>query len=329
MNFNLYSYLFLICFLSLALNISCQKSNKFPELSPQLSDSVRVSEKSKLKYAGYYSAYLIATSKDTSIHADKDLQNEDYPWKVNLDKEKVNSFLDYLSHRLWAKKIYKSSFGEFSPIGAAYLPLDENKVMAKLLTCKLVKYNLTNTKGEKIIIDETDVSINGNLGSISFGLAKWDLQNQKIKGEVTLEITIPYKIDNIALKPADRSKTSKFGATKVDILEFENNVLHYSVQDYKDYELSILCDSCFTSKNYRELPQYVYSKFRMKPGLTYKQFIADSVYFELGKKLKKDPARVNVVYFESCDPKLINLYGYRRSDVLKKLITVPIDVEIN
>lgn len=308
--------------------ISCKHKDQFPALSNQLSDSIYVWEQSKLKYAREYDSYLRASSKDLSIHTEKSLQYENYPWKVNLNKEKVDSFLDYTERNLRVEKNYKSSFGELPSIGVSYYPLEENYVIADLLTCKLAKYNLNTSKGEKIKIDETDVSINKNMGSINFTLAKWDLQGQQIKGEVTLAITVPYHIYHVELKPGDRSKTFDFGSTKITVLEMENNVLHYQLQDDQLYHTDILLDSCMSSRNRISFPEYFYKKLRAKPNLSYQQFLADSVYFELGKKWKKDPKKVRVVYFQSCDPGRINVYGYQRTEVIKKEITVLIDAKI-
>ncbi|TDO23884.1 hypothetical protein [Pedobacter duraquae] len=312
--------------------IACKptkETEKLSVLSNQLNDSVYVWEKSKLRYADQYHSYLLATSKDTSIHTTKALENTYYPWKVNLDKESAASFLLYLEKNLAAEKDYKSAFGELPSIGAEYIPSERNFIMADLLTCKLSKYNLTNSKGQKITIDEEDVSINKNVGAINFTLAKWDLQGQKIKGEVTLDITLPYHIYNINLKPVDGAKTFDFGTTKINVLRFENNVLHYAVEDDLGYSTDILVDSCMSSKNRISFPRYFYNKLIARPNLSYKQFINDSTYFELGKKWKKDSKRVRVVYFESCDPGIIYLYGYQRTEVLKKSITIPIDAIVN
>lgn len=309
-------------------HISCKESGGLPELSPQLNDSIYVWEQSKLKYAKEYNTYLTVTSKDTSIHIEKTIQNTYYPWKANLDKKQADSFLTYLKKNLKADKNYKSAFGELPTINADYTALEKNYIMASLLSCKLAGYSLTNSKGQKINIDENQVGINVNIGSLGFSLAKWDLHGQNIKGEVTLEITLPYNLYRAEIKPTDKFRTLDLGRTKISILEKENNILHYLVDDDKNYSTDVLIDSCMSSSHRFSLPEYFYYKLRKKPNLTYTQFIADSVYFELGRRKKEDPKRVRIVYFESCDPGIINIYGYQRTELLKKLITIPLDTKI-
>lgn len=313
----------------LSLIISCQKKEQFPELSNISSDSIYNLEKSELKYINAYAAYLRTTTKDAAIHVEKVKEHEYYPWKVNLNKQKVDSFLVHLENTLTPEKIYKSGFGEFSPIKSEYVPYEANYVMADLLLCKLGSYKLINSDGEKVTIDDNDVSINKNTGSISFGLAKWDLQGQKIKGEVTLEISIPHTVFNIAVKPEDKGKTLDFGSTRITILEMENNVLHYTVEDDENYFTDKLIDMCMTSTFPMTFPEYFYAKLRQRPNLPYKDFIAEADYFELGKQLKDDTKNVHVLYFDSCDPATLYLYGYKKTDVSKRDITIPIDVEIH
>jgi len=308
--------------------ISCKHKDEFPALSNQLSDSIYVWEQSKLKYAQEYDSYLRATSKDVSIHTEKSLQFENYPWKVTLNKEKVDSFLAYVGKNLTVEKDHKSAFGELPNIDVDYPSLAENYVIADLLDCKLAKYNLSNSKGEKITIDDSDVSISKNMGSITFTLAKWDLQGQHISGNVTLAITAPYDIYHLELQPGDKSKTFDFGPTKITVLEMENNILHYQVQDHKLYATNVMLDSCMSSRNRISFPEYFYKKIRAKPNLSYQQFLADSVYFELGRKWKNDPKRINIVYFQSCDPGRINIYGYQHAEIIQKEITLPIDAKI-
>lgn len=146
---------------------------------------------------------------------------------------------------------------------------------------------------------------------------------------MTLEITIPYNIHKIELKPGDKLKKFDFGTTKITVLEIENNVVHYTVDDDQAYSTDILIDSCMSSSHRLSFPEYYYNKLRAKPILSYKQFVAETSYFELGKHWKKDPKRVRVVYFESCNPGTVYIYGYKRTEVSKKLITIPIDAEIN
>lgn len=308
--------------------ISCKESGKSPALSSKLNDSIYVWEKSELKYAKEYNTYLTATTKDVSIHTEKTLQNTYYPWKANLNKLQADSFLTYLEKNLKPEKDYKSAFGELPSINAEYIALEKNFIMASLLSCKLAEYNLTNSQGQKIIIDQNDVSINVNIGRISFTLAKWDLQGQHIKGEAILELAIPYNIYKTEIKATDRFKTIGFGPTKITILEKENNILHYSVEDDKNYYTNTLIDSCMSSAHKLSFPEYFYHKLREKPNLSYTQFVADSAYFELGKKWKEDPKRVRIAYFESCDPGTVYIYGYQRTELLKRLIKIPIDANI-
>lgn len=322
-NYLYYSFLALIL-----LSASCKNKNELPPLGQRLADSIYVYENSGLPSSNGYKAYLRATSTDSTIHTEKEVTNTYYPWKVNLNKGMVDSFLVDLEKNLKVEKNYKSASGEFSSIGADFIADDKNNVMSTLLTCKLAAYDLKNSKGEKIIIDVPEVSINKNLGRLDIGLAKWDLNNQHIKGEVTLEITIPYKIEHIEVKPGDRNKSFPFGGTKIDILEFQHNAMHYRLGDSENYEVSVLIDNCMGSTSTIRFPQYFYEKLRMKPNLSYKEFIADSVYFELGTKLKKQPFNTTIIYRDSCDPDLIYLYGFRKSDLLTRRIKVPIDTYI-
>jgi len=325
---NLHQRVFFVIMACVMIQLSCKQTEKASGLAHLLNDSIYAWEKSKSSYAGQYNSYLTATTRDTSIHTKKSLQHTYYPWKANLSKAQADSFLLYLERNLSTDRDYKSSFGELPSIGTAYTPSEVNYNMADLLSCRLVNYDLTNNKAEKIMIEEDEVSINRNLGAISFSLPKWDLQGQKIRGKVTLEISIPYHIHKIELKPGDRTKTFDFGATKINVLEIENNVLHYSIQDDQDYQTQVLIDSCMSSTHHLSFPSYFYDKVRAKPNLSYPQFVADSTYFELNRKWKKDTRRVHITYFESCDPETIYLYGYRRDEVSKKLITITIDAEI-
>lgn len=317
----------LLVFITFIL-FSCQKTAKYPALSNQLADSISKLDNSDIKYAGKYAVYENVTTKDATIQVDKALGNTYYPWKVNLNKQMVDSFLTHLEKNLKVDSVYKSSAGEFPSIEAEFVEAHENYVMSDLLKCKLVAYNLTNDRGEKIVIDQTDVGINKNAGAISFNPAIWDLQNQKLKGDVTLEISIPYHIDEIEVKPGDQHKTFPFSATKIEIIELQDNVLHYKVQDEKDYITEPLVDNCNGTKSILSFPEYFYDKLRMKPNLSFKEFVADSVYFELNKLWKKEARNIHVIYFYECNPDLVYLFGYKKTDIATKRITIPINVKI-
>ena len=320
--------LFYVILLITSISFSCQKSSKYPALSNQLADSISKFGNSDVKYAGKYAVYENVTSQDATIQVDKEYTNTYYPWKVNLNKQMVDAFLSHLEKNLKVDSVYKSSAGEFPDIEAEFVEAHQNYVMTDLLKCKLVAYNLTNDRGEKIIIDETDVSINKNAGAISFNPAIWDLQNQRLKGSVTLEISIPYHIDKIELKPGDQHKTFPFSDTKIEIIELQNNVLHYKVQNEKDYVTEPLVDNCNGTKSILSFPEYFYDKLRMKPNLSFKEFVADSAYFELNKLWKKEVKNIHVIYFYQCNPDLIYLFGYKKSEIATKRITIPIDVKI-
>ena len=327
-------YALFATFIFASVFLSC-KNNSYADLLPRTTDSIYAWEKSKLEKAPQYEYYLIATSKDTSLHTEQsaqaaiDISKTYYPWKVKLSKQVTDAFLATLAKDLKADKDFKSSFGELPDISAAYTPIAENTAMAELMTCRLTKYNLTNSKGEKLSFDNDFVGIANNMGHISLNIAKWDLQGQKIKGEVTLELTIPYQIYGIEVKQGDRSKTFNFGSTKITILERENNAFHYSVLDDAAYQTKIWNESCMGENYHTAYPQHLYDKFRAKPDVSYQQFVGDLQYFELNRKPKPDTKKVRVVYFHSCAPETIYLFGYKRTAVSKRLITVPIDVLVN
>lgn len=79
--------------------------------SDQRSDSLEKFYDSDLKYANGYYSYAKTTSKDTTIHLEKEVTNAYYPWKVNLNKQMVDSFLVDLQKNLKADSVYKSAFG--------------------------------------------------------------------------------------------------------------------------------------------------------------------------------------------------------------------------
>ncbi len=319
----------LIVLIFLSLATSCSVTPGYPELNQFSSDSIYRINKSEIKYSNGYASYLRLTTKDPGIHVGKELQYDYYPWKEQIGKLKADSFLAHLEKTLKPQKNYKSAFGELPYIESTYTPIMANNVMAELLMCKVVQCDLRNSSGDSITLDENEVSINKNLGVISFGLAKWDLQGQSIKGNVTLELSLPYEILKVEITAKDKGKTLTFGHTEISILEVENNVLHYSVKNDDKYSVSPALDSCMSSSYQFKFPGYFYDKLRMKPNLTYKEFIADSVYFELGHKLRDDVKIVRTVYFSECDPAKIYLYGFKKSEVLTKRIKIPIDAKVN
>ncbi|MEO5911740.1 MAG: hypothetical protein ABIP95_12685 [Pelobium sp.] len=330
MNKKLLNSLILVVVITLCLTFACSSNNaptaKFKTLIQLSVDSVNKADTIKRKYASHYDTYLKVTTNDSLANVEKIWEYTRYPYKMNLTKEKVIPFVDHILKTIETEKDYKSAFGELSNIGFKYEADFTNYAMADLLTCKVVAYDLKNTKGKKIKLDDDEVSISKNDGSVIFSLAKWDLQGQHIKGNVTLEISVPYHIVNVDVHLNDKNKTLVFGDTKIDIIEMQNNALHYEVKDDEKYNVDYIIDSCGvgSTANLR-VPSYFYQKLRNKPNLGYNEFLKDSVYFELGKKWKEDKNRVKILYFYSRNPSTVHLYGYKKTEMITKQVTIPID----
>lgn len=320
--------LFLFILLLCCVQVACRNAGKYAPLRHYSSAKIEELEDRALRDQLRYARYLRTVSTDPDIHTKKEQQQENYPWKAGLSKQTADDFLSYLQRTLTAEKVHESAFGEMGWIESRYSPLMANEVMADLLTCQVVNYNLVNSKGEKITLDGMDVSVNKNYGALAFELNKRGLARQKITGEVALEITLPYTLFKTEVRPGDGGKKLDFGPTRIQILEAEDNVLHYQVEDDKDYETKYLIDNCSANTAYYVSDNNFYLKARKKPDLSYDEFVKDSLYFKPKGTGKTSSDKVRILYFKTCDPTLIYLYGYQKSQCSRRTVTIPINVDI-
>lgn len=145
----------------------------------------------------------------------------------------------------------------------------------------------------------------------------------KLKGTIDFDIEVPYKLEVKTVNHNDVGSIIKINGVEVEILAFENNVLHLKFADnsYVDQKFTIFSKSCYESH------QYYYSNyalFRENPNLSPDDFEKFKIKHQLNKSEIKPPY-VFVIRF-SDHVEEVKLIAKQKDKVLRERIKVNIDI---
>lgn len=147
----------------------------------------------------------------------------------------------------------------------------------------------------------------------------------KLKGHIDFEIAVPYAMDIIKVTKKDVGSTITINGVKVDILAFDDNVVHIKLDKHTDVDnkFTIFSKYAFDSEQY----SYAYYKFlRENPNLKLDK------YLELLSKKENTATEfgpyVFVIYFKNKIDEL-KLIAKRNDKILQKKVRVNVDFKPN
>lgn len=200
-------------------------------------------------------------------------------------------------------------------------------------------YDLKNEKNEKLTLKELHWWNMGKFGMdfeelqngkeyTQFKMPNFTLGNDsvqqsftKLKGHIDFEIAVPYAMDIIKVTKKDVGNTITINGVKVDILAFDDNVVHIKLDKHTDVDnkFTIFSKYAFDSEQY----SYSYYKFlRENPNLKLDQFLEllskkENISTEFGPY-------VFVIYFRNKIEDL-KFIAKRNDKILRKKIRVNVD----
>lgn len=145
----------------------------------------------------------------------------------------------------------------------------------------------------------------------------------KLKGTIDFDIEVPYKLEVKTVNHNDVGSIIKINGVEVEILAFENNVLHLKLADnsYADQKFTIFSKSCYESH------QYYYSDyvlFRENPSLSMDDFEKFKVKHSLNKSEIKPPYVFVIRFSDHVDE--VKLIAKQKDKVLRERIKVNVDI---
>ena len=200
-------------------------------------------------------------------------------------------------------------------------------------------YDLKNEKNEKLILagfHDFNMMVNNmdfetvqngkeynQFRMPSFTLGNDSLQQSftKLKGYIDFEIEVPYAMETVKVTPKDAGKTIEINGVKVDILAFEDNVVHIKLDKHTDI------DTKFTlfSKYFYDNEQYSYKYYKLmrnNPNLKLNEYLdllskQDDVSIDFGPY-------VFVIYFRNKIDE-IKFIAKDKTKILRKKVRINID----
>jgi hypothetical protein len=203
-------------------------------------------------------------------------------------------------------------------------------------------YELRNEKNEKLILhgfhDHNMMVQNMDFEEVQngkeynqFRMPNFSLRNDsiqqsftKLKGYIDLDIEVPYEAGIVTVTNKDVGKTIMLNGIKVDILVFEDNVLHLKIENnpYEDNrnKLAIFSKYIYDSKQY-EFSCYQF--MRKNPNLKLNDYL--SLLSKTDIKSEDFEPYVFVVYFRNKINE-VKFIATDKTKIVRKKIRVNIDV---
>lgn len=200
-------------------------------------------------------------------------------------------------------------------------------------------YDLKNEKNENLILKEFhwwNMGVNGmdfeefqngkeytqfKMPNFTLGTDTGQQSFTKLKGHIDFEIEVPYGMEIIKVTPKDAGSSITINGVKVDILAFEDNVVHIKLDNHTDIDSKFTIFSRYGYNN--EQYSYTYYKFlREHPNLKIDQ------YMDLLSKQKDTSTKfgpyVFVIYFRNKINEL-KFIAKKEGEILRKKVRVNVD----
>lgn len=341
----MYKYLTTLAFAVAATLSSCQ-TKKYPALDTEV--MVYTDADYDKKYFDDFSIYKKATTKSKAVAPPKE---NDIPWQKTISETVANDIVNQIDKNLIVvsdeaagftkspsrQVIFSTQLMFSSDVRSVYekeekLPLKE--VIMQHLKGIILDHKLVNEKNEAIHLPNDELTISlynstddgNNLSSEFFfktstlGLAEY----LNLVGFIDIEIEM---VVTYELKMIDKNSIGsiiEFNDQKVEILEFDENVIHYKTEGDRNFE--VFLDGCNNDNSSVGIPAVVYEKFRENQGLDYNTFIEKRNVFGIDNI--DQSKNVNWVSIIKCDEyALKNVFFYHPAKVIKKRIRVPVTIK--
>lgn len=337
------------------LMVSCQ-SKDYPELINKVAKYDN--NDYEKEHFQDFAVYEDATTKNINSPIAKILANKKYPWETSASEKRIVELANQIKETITATTDGASDYNK-EPSNTIYFyslvdnfftaqQLSEYKKTGTITTqksildyinAKIISYELTNEKNEKIKLKSEVLGRvgggfqvkNGKLldgiGFETLGMGKSEYL--RLNGYVEIEIEIPTEYDKVEITKNNIGEKVTIGGQMLQILEFDANVLHYKLIDTRDRKSSIYIDNCNGNFGEVYIPESLYIKFRNNQGLDYSSFLKKHKEFGFDKiEQTMEGNHVSVLKSDECQFEKIVFYCPITTKVVKTKIRVPVNINI-
>lgn len=320
---------------------SCQ-TKKYPALDNKVTEHTDADYEKK--HFDDFLVYKKATTKATSNVS----QQDDFPWKNTVSEKVANdivsqiektltSIVDEYGHAPSHRVVFFTQV-MFSPeVRSVYekeQKLHLKEVIWKHFKATILDHKLVNEKDEAVHLpnDELTISLHnvtddGNNLSSEFVLRASTLGSSEylnLVGFVDIEVEIVVGYERKSIDKTDIGNTLEINHQKVEIVEFDENVIHIKLESERNFE--IFLDGCNNNYSGTGVAETIYDKFRKNQGLDYEMFIEK--YDEFGLDKVEASKNLNEVWIFSCDGyALKGVFFYHPAKTIKRRIRIPVNIK--
>lgn len=335
--------------------LSCSPGKRFPELVDEVPQHHPDEDFQKSPLLQDYLAYKDATTKNSKVIAPIKQKDIKYPWDTDASDTEAESILTQIEQNIQAAKNAAADVNKEAASSILLIsrikssPADEQEYKEKGLLKnkksllddikgKVIGAQLFNEKNEKVDItneflgttqgglEEFDGKMYGHFGFQTLGLSN---EYSTLKGFIEIEIEIPVQFDHKEIDDSDVGTALKINGQKIEILELDQNTLHFVLRSGSSPDFNIYFDNCNNAYSSGiGIPESLYKTFRKNQSLSYENFVKK--YKALGLVRDRKPKDENTVWIyksDNCKIGKVFFYAPNKSKTLKKTIKVPIDIK--
>jgi hypothetical protein len=345
----------LITILIFPLLVSCQ-SKDYPELINKVAKYDN--NDYEKEHFSEFAIYEEATTKNINLPKAKILANKKYPWETSASEKRTVELANQIKKTITATTDGASEYNKEPSSTICFYSLVDNffteqqlseykktgtittqKSILDYIKATIIAYELTNEKNEKIKLKSEVLGHVGGgfeekngklLDGIGFEtLVMGNSEYLRLNGYIDIEIEIPTEYEKVEITKNDIGNKFSIGEQKIQILEFDANVMHYKLFDTRDRKSSIYIDD--RNGNFGEvtIPESLYIKFRNNQGLDYNSFLKKYKEFGLDKiEQTMEGNYVSVLKSDECQFEKVIFYCPVATKVVKTKIRVPVNINI-
>jgi len=335
--------------------IACH-NKEYPDLiNKQLKYSDKDYDK---KHFQDFSVYEDVTTKDDKTPKAKIVAKKQYPWEISISQKRAEQTMHQIEKSITAVTDGASDYNKAPSSSIYFSSLVDNfytkeqlsqyektgsitsqRSILDYIKATVKTYDLTNEKNEKVQLNQNELGLNIGgfeekneklLERIAFStMGIGNLEYLTLKGYVNIEIEIPVEYEKVEITNQNIGDKISIGGQKIQILEFDANVIHYKLSDNNSKKISIYIDNCNGNYGGVEIPENVYNKFRNNQGLDYNSFLKKYKEFDLDKIENTNQGDyVSILKSDDCQLEKVFFYCPVNSKLVKKTIRVPVNIQI-
>ncbi|WP_026976844.1 hypothetical protein [Flavobacterium tegetincola] len=338
------------------LIFACQGKKEYPELIDK-QEARNADEDYEKEHFQEFLVYEDVTTKDGKTAKSTKNDQTQYPWENSTSAIRAEQTLTEIEHSIQARTDGASEYNKTPSRSIYFTSLVSNYFTAKQLEeykktggitseksvlnyikAKVISYELTNEKNEKIKLSQEVLGLNKGgiddetgklLEGIGFQTLGMDAEYLRLKGFVDIDIEIPTTYEKIEITKDNIGDKFTIAGQKIEVLELDANAFHYKLFDNKSETFDIYVDKCNGNYGKIQIPESVYRKFRNNQGLDYNSFLKKYKEFGLDKmENKKEENYITALKSDECEIERIFLYCPIASKLVKKTIRVPVNIVI-